>query len=364
MKKIASFILIFIYLVYCFPIFSSRAQESEEEIEENTNDFGLVKKGTRSFESKQILHKTREVSKDEDQETTGLFYSVHVLGEVRHPGIYRVLPSNRLSDIIVLAGGVLSNGSERRIQLRRQNSLQVLDLFYYKFFGSLNNNPYLIENDVVFVPVIKGEIQIEGPVNRPGNYEWVGPISLSQAISLAGGFASGVSYSGPIRIIRYNEQEQKELLEVANLPTSLKKFNLKKGDVIVVPHILIADKSFDYNLKHIPGDNIFHPTVDDHVYVTGAVEEPGPYPYEPHMTYKEYASLAGIMATGSLKKTYIIKRGETKRKRVSKKTEISPGDTIIVYAKGLTATNILAWFTSITSVTLTTLLLYDNIKNR
>lgn len=362
MKKITSFILIFIYLVYYFPIFPSYAQESNED---ETGDFGDTNTDIRSFSSKQILHKTKDVSQKEEQtDVSGLFYSIHVLGEVRKPGIYRIIPSKRISDVITQAGGILSNGSERRIQLRRQNNVQVLDLFYYKYFGSLNNNPYLIENDVVFIPVIKGEIQIEGPVNRPGNYEWVGPISLSQAISLAGGFASGVSYSEPVRIIRYNEQEKKELLEVANLPASLKKFNLKKGDVVVVPHILIADKSFDYNLKRLPGDNIFHPTVDDNVYVTGAVEGPGAYPYAPYMTYKEYASLAGITATGSLKRTYIIKRGETKRKRVSKKTEISPGDTIIVYAKGITVTNALAWFTSITSVTLTTLLLYDNIKNR
>lgn len=289
---------------------------------------------------------------------TQIFYSVHVLGEVYRPGTYKIRPSDRITDVLQYAGNVLPNGSERSIQLRRQGKTKYFDLFSYKYKGRLSQNPYLMENDVIFIPVKKGEIQIEGPVNRPGNYEIRRPITLKQAVSLAGGFSSGLSKKEPIRVVRYNRDEKKEVIEIENSNKEIKLFKLKKGDVVVIPHILIANKEFDYNLQRIPGDNIFYPTVDDNVYVVGAVSLPGAYEFKPHYTFKEYVSLAGPLKLAKLKKIKIIRR-DGKKVKAKKNTNINAGDTIVVPQRYWTPASTVSWLSTLTSLTLSTLVLVD-----
>ncbi|MBI2339386.1 MAG: SLBB domain-containing protein [Deltaproteobacteria bacterium] len=290
-----------------------------------------------------------------------VFYNVHVLGEVGRPGVYKIRPSDRVTDALQYAGGQLPNGSTRRLQLRREGSTRILDLFAYKYNGLLDNNPYLMENDVIFVPVKKGEIQVEGPVNRPGNYEITRPISLAKAVAMAGGFSVGLSAKTPIRIVRFNGEEKKEIIEVENSRDEMAGFEVKKGDAIVVPHILIADKEFDYNLKRIPGDNIFYPTIDDNVYVIGAVSLPGAYEFKPHYTYKEYVSLAGPVRDAKMRSIRLI-RSNGKKLRVRKSTTINAGDTLVVPQRYWKPEVVAGWLGTVTNLTLSTLVITDRFK--
>lgn len=289
-----------------------------------------------------------------------VFYNIHILGEVTNPGTYKIMPSDRLTDAIGRAGGILTNGSERAVQLRRTGNNLTLDLFSYKYRGNLESNPYLMENDVVFVPVKKGEIQIEGPVNRPGNYEYVREISLGEALKMAGGVVSGFSEEQPIRVVRFNQEENKEVLQLDYSKENLKTFKIKKGDVVVVPHVLLADKTFDYNLKRIPGDNMFHPTVDDNVYVMGSVLQPGAFPFEPNFSYKEYVSLAGATEKSKMKSIKIVRRNGEKIVATASAV-INPGDTIVVPQKYWKAETIASWLGTITSLTLSSVLIEDRL---
>ena len=106
---------------------------------------------------------------------TSNYYNIHVLGEVTRPGTYRVLPSDRVFDAIRYAGGILPTGSERSVQIRRGGRVEYVDLFAYKSRGILDQNPYLTENDVVFVPILKGLVHVDGPVGHPGSFELVRP---------------------------------------------------------------------------------------------------------------------------------------------------------------------------------------------
>ncbi len=289
------------------------------------------------------------------------FYSIHILGEVTNPGTYKIIPSDRVSDALKYAGGVLPNGSERTIQLRRGDQSQTLDMFAYKYRGSLQNNPYLMENDVVFVSVKKGEFEIEGPVNRPGNYEMTRKISLIEAINMAGGFASGVSRQDTIRVVRFGAEEKKEILEVSSSKQDLSKFTIQKGDVIVIPHVLLKSNTFDYTLNRIPGDNIFYPTVDDNVYVMGAVLQPGAFPFQPNYSYKEYVSLAGATQHSKMKRIKLIKKNGEQVK-LSVNTVINPGDTILVPQKYWRAETVASWLSTVASLTLSSLIITDRLQ--
>lgn len=290
-----------------------------------------------------------------------LYYNVHVVGEVNQPGTYRVLPSDRLTDALRYAGGIRANGSQRSVQLRDRESTAYFDLFAYYTGGSLKQNPYLTDNVVIFVPVKKGEIQIEGPVNRPGYYEITRPISLKNAIKMAGGFATGRSNREPIKIIRYTENGEKTIIEIENGAAPLEKTMLKNGDVIILPHILLTGTKFDYNLQRIPGDNIFLPTLNDNIYVTGAVQMPGPYAFQPKFTVQDYIGLAGPSTGANMRRVKIL-RVDGKKVKTNKNTEVNPGDTIIVYSKSVTVGNFLAWFGTLTSMALTTFVFVDRFK--
>ena len=289
---------------------------------------------------------------------SGLYYNVHVIGEVVRPGTIKVLPSDRLSDVLRYAGGILSNGSERAIQLRRGGETKTLNFFDYKTNGVLSQNPYMTENDVIFVPLKKGQMEIEGPVRRPGFYELSKPISLAKAIKMAGGLATGYSTKQFMKIVRYDKGEKKQIIDVPFSEEAFGKTTIFAGDVIIAPHILLAHKKFDYDIQRIPGDNLFYPTVNDSVYVAGAVSVAGPYPFRPSFTAKDYVSLAGPQNLASLGRLKIIST-DGKKKSVSKMSAVNAGDTIIVPSKAITAGNFITWFSALTSMALTTFIFID-----
>lgn len=367
MKAKLSFIFAFIYFVCLFMpcpaytqsiILNKRSGDAQLADQDVTKSFSDIS-------DTQALSKPPEIG---GIPVTGpgtgvsLSYHIHVLGEVGRPGAYQILPSDRVSSAIQFAGGILRSGSERRVQLRRSESTKHLDLYSYKHDGRLSQNPYLMENDVIFVPLKKGEIEIEGPVNRSGFYEIFKPVSLEQAVKMAGGFAAGHSRKQPIRIIRYDKNEEKRIIEVEFSKKAFEENMVEAGDVIVVPHVLLLNKKFDYNIKRIPGDNLFYPTLNNNVYVVGAVSMPGPYEFQPSYSVQDYVSQAGPSNDASLKRPKII-NAEGKRMIAKKNSQVNPGDTIIVPSKSITAGNFISWFGTLTNMALTTFIFVDRFAN-
>jgi protein involved in polysaccharide export with SLBB domain len=280
----------------------------------------------------------------------GLVYQVHILGEVSNPGTYRVAASTRVSEAIQLAGGILERGSSRVIQLRRTGGRgRRVDLVSFKLFGNLDANPYLMDNDVIFVPLREKVVQVEGAVKRPGIYELRNEKTLEDAVKLAGGFSSGVGNPTPIKVVRF-DHGAKEIVDVENIPEARRDFPLENADVIVIPHLLTEERKFDYNVARLPGDNeLFYPSYDERVFILGAVKTPGPYPFSPYYDARQYLTLAG--GTTKLAKTRKIKilTSEGKTIKADAKTEINPGDTIIVPEKSMAPENFATLMIGITA---------------
>lgn len=280
----------------------------------------------------------------------GLFYQVHILGEVANPGTYRVTASTRLSEALNLAGGIMERGSQRRIQLRRRDGGgRSVDLVSFKILGSLDQNPFLLDNDVIFVPLTGKVVQIAGAVKRPGSYELIKERNIADLLKVAGGFESGVSEHTPIKVIRY-VGGKKNLIDVENDPSALRGFELAGADVVVVPHVLTEDTQFDYNVARLPGDNpLFLPSYEERVFVLGAVENAGPYAFSPYYNIRQYLTLAGgTTKLAKLKKIRVI-TVDGKTIKAANNTKVNPGDTIVVPEKYMSPENVVSLVLGITT---------------
>lgn len=113
---------------------------------------------------------------------------VSVLGEVRKPGVYPVLGTRNLLDIISEAGGTTPFAAQQATVKRRASQ--------EKLTASLSNDPAellardveLRPGDTVIVPKA-GIVYVLGDVGRPGGYvmQNSGKISLLQAVAMAQG---------------------------------------------------------------------------------------------------------------------------------------------------------------------------------
>jgi protein involved in polysaccharide export with SLBB domain len=129
--------------------------------------------------------------------------NVGIMGCVPTPGKYQLLSNNRLSDGIDLS--ILSfkpdslhifnfdRISYRNVILKRNDQQKTYDLLRYKLTGDLEQNPYLMEDDFIFVgykDTLSHNISVEGGVAVPLNFEFQQGDRLIDALNFAGGLIS------------------------------------------------------------------------------------------------------------------------------------------------------------------------------
>jgi len=283
----------------------------------------------------------------------GIGYQVHVLGEVSQPGTYHMPASSRLAEAIDIAGGLTDNASERTIELRRRDSNEkTVDLLRFKLFGSLNDNPYLMDNDVIFVPLRSTVIRVVGAVKRPDTYELNKEENLKAVLELAGGFNPAVAIKESIRVIRYEDSEKK-VKEISIDDKSLEEFAVQSGDVVVVPNLITKETTFDYNVASIPGDTVFYPSYEDRVFVLGGVASPGAYSFSPYYTVNQYISLSGGL-TDRGTDSYKIIGLDGKRKKGKESDKVNPGDTIMIKQRWMAPSAWISFMLGIASFGLST----------
>ncbi|HHE38927.1 MAG TPA: hypothetical protein ENL20_10200, partial [Candidatus Cloacimonetes bacterium] len=143
---------------------------------------------------------------------TDLLYHVSLVGAVPNPGVYFVPPSTRVSEIIKLALTAQKNFntkiknkqniensaedldifkkryeeyftedreepwpemSKRLITIKRHKQEILVDLVKFYTFGDSNENPYVMDGDIIHIPAVQNKVTISGAVQKEGNYEIV-----------------------------------------------------------------------------------------------------------------------------------------------------------------------------------------------
>ncbi len=197
-------------------------------------------------------------------------FKVSVTGSVEQPGTYPAFAHERISEIIHKAGGFTDSSSQRNIIVKRDNGTVLkADMAMFLTIGDKGKNPYALDGDVIYVPVIEDTIShygIYGAVKAPGEYEYGLGDSLLDLINLAHGLTSDANLS-LAEITRFNPDNQ----TTRTIPVSL-------GD-------LLAQQKRELNLPLKRDDRVFVRSIPKYhqkkqVTILGEVLYPGVYAIE------------------------------------------------------------------------------------
>lgn len=192
--------------------------------------------------------------------TRSRLVSIVVTGAVAQPGTYEVFTYQKVSDVINLAGGVLSEASRRWILFTGGPNPIKVDLDRTVFMGDPEADPGVYAGRAIHVPSrVPNTVHVTGEVLSPREIELVPGDDLKTILALAGGLRR-TGDSTAIRIVSPSGMGSRE--------------NLKGGDIIVVPAKVAA-----------PEDRI--------VFVFGAVGDQGIFSYREGMTISGAVQAAG-----------------------------------------------------------------------
>lgn len=270
--------------------------------------------------------------------------SISITGAVRHPGSYRAYNSERVSDLIALAGGLATNGSRREIKFSGGPEVLDVDLDRAFFAGERSFDPPLYAGNRISVPYRSDDqVNIIGEVNRPVSLEFNADDSFELLLQMAGGLtgkadAEAITITAPDNavvdkpvagaVIRVPERATSSpriiLFGAVNQPGSYEYHEsatlgdlLSKGggfsdeanrDRVIVFRqgetdelgrrlgnrfpILVNPQQY-VTQTLLPGDSIFVPVQTGFVRVSGFVRNPGYFPFESNKTAAYYIDLAG-----------------------------------------------------------------------
>lgn len=244
-------------------------------------------------------------------------FRVHVTGQVLNPGLYEALAVDRVSDLISKAGGVTNWADERKIEVRHRNGgIETSDLYRYSKLGDLDANLLLQGGDVIYVPFIdfqQATVRVEGLLNDPGIYQLLDNETIEQFL---------------LRVDAMNRR--------ADLKNAFVRRQSADSDGVenidIFPY-LSGSGNGHAELYLRDGDVIFIPKRSEEVFVVGAVQKPGSYPFYPNYRAIDYVGLAGSTErAANLTSIKVVREGGRK---VLKGGDLlaRPGDTIVIPEK-------------------------------
>jgi len=180
-------------------------------------------------------------------------HQLSIFGEVRSlqrqptgPGLYTMLGKETIVDFISRAGGPTEKADLTHVQILRHGKTIKLNLERAIKQGDWRENAVIDEGDTIFIPSLalsKHRVYVLGAVGKPGIVEFVGDISLLDAISKSGGFKD--AYMPEIRVVRQDRDRPMilassfdQFMEKGDLSQNLK---LRDRDVVLIPARPIAN---------------------------------------------------------------------------------------------------------------------------
>ncbi len=168
--------------------------------------------------------------------------------------------------------------SYRKVVLIRNGEEKEINLLNFFLTGSLENNPYLLNEDVIKLFPVERSVQIQGAVNKAGTIEFVEGERLSDAVKYAFGFKLSADISH-VLVDRYSEDGS--LTKIYVDYTAVKE-NIDSEQNIKLQHndkISVFEKTFYIEEKIAE--------------VRGLVKYPGEYAIDDNSTLLDVLTQAG-----------------------------------------------------------------------
>jgi polysaccharide export outer membrane protein len=166
--------------------------------------------------------------------------SVSVMGEVQHPGVYQVLGTRSLLDVISQAGG-LTNVADSRITIKHRMGMEEsvkVKLKNDDAQTSLANDVPIYPGDLVMIPRA-GIVYVLGDVNRPGGFvmQDSGKITLLQALAQAGGASTTAAVNRAVLLRKSVDGYITSKLQVGKIARGQEKdVELHANDIVFFPN--------------------------------------------------------------------------------------------------------------------------------
>ncbi len=234
---------------------------------------------------------------------------VKISGEVKRPGVYEVLDEQTLTGIMSLAGGFSDMAVKTSVTIYRVEGM-------YRSVSSVEKEDFdsfqLQGGDEIHVSRVTdmfiNRVQIDGAVQKPGDYELTDGLTLKDLIKRAHGLR-GDAFLGRGLIVRLNENYtfsniSFNLTEVLN---GNENYLLKNNDQVLIRSI--------FDLKE-----------DYFISVQGQVNNPGEYPFVSGMTVEDLIFLANGFKE-SAAKSFV----EVARRLMDNETQIGKSSQIFTF---------------------------------
>lgn len=218
---------------------------------------------------------------------------VAIDGEIKRPGLYELLETETLDDLIQYAGGF----SDRAFRTTAKITQIGIKERSFRNVSSDLFDSYKPKNaDSIYFEAVSNRysnrIVIEGAVSRPGDYELTSGLNLRQLIQQADGLRED-AFLDNVLIKRTSTELNKEM----------KSYSFRNG----IPDIpLMRDDSvFVFSIKDLKDESM--------IVVDGLVRSPGVFTYRAGMKFSDAIALAGGFTDDAAKHSVKIYRNVRNR---------------------------------------------------
>jgi protein involved in polysaccharide export with SLBB domain len=253
-------------------------------------------------------------------------------GEVHRPGTYELLANEQLRELVESYGdGLTGNSDVSRVRIQRMAGDRAR-ILYMSLAEGYQQGTRIENGDVITIPGLTESLPVvsfEGAVIQQATTAVAAPGAAEAAEAgvtpeyhrIIYTFKEGEALSDALRAIRAS------IAPLADLSSGSVLREGTAEPIVVDLRELLAKSVSPSDMVLKANDRIVIPYLRFSVFVSGAVENPGTYPYAPGRTYHYYVTLAGGSTQDAPDKIYIT---DVNGKMRDKKEAIQSEDRIFL----------------------------------
>jgi polysaccharide export outer membrane protein len=190
--------------------------------------------------------------------------SVSVSGEVQHPGVYPMLTTKSILDVVALAGG-WTNLADSRVTIKHRSGQE--EQITVRLKGddaeeALAHNVLVYPGDLVVVPRA-GLVYVLGDVGRPGGFVMQdnGSITLVQALAQAGGANHTAAVNSAVLLHKTETGYSREKVKLDELVRGkVPDEMMRPNDILFVPgsKLKIFAENSQSIVSSVVGASVYH----------------------------------------------------------------------------------------------------------